>query len=815
MIAAVSFPVAGRCRAVIYPSGSYNNIDWKNGQSSILGEGIIQYAFIEEKNKKTRLIIDIDLDGKPVLRLIETKHYILRIENNTDNMIELPHLPNQDNKNLHIINDKEAIDFQFVNYLGKSRFFFEDKGLSIPFEVIPDKMDYEDDYIKLTEDIAEKCAALLLEYSGSTSDIFRPDYMNDDNLLEQFIFLRQFCYSENIRSLFESVKRNPDRHLIRLDEMKPFGKGKFSRNVFTHPFTAAKGWHAFTSEDGSCYLLPEKAAVTHKEDSLDTPANRFMKAALQYFDHICTRLLNALKSDGASLQTECFKEAEKIHDMLREIFVDPFFKDIGEMDIMPQDNQVLEKREGYHQIFSAYCMIDLALQLDWKGQNDVYDGESKDVATLYEYWLFFELYSIIESIDGCERIIGNVRPFVKTGKGKLTLSLRYGRKSCQSFLLRNESIKLNLYYNRTFKPEDFTSTRYEGSYSREFRPDYTIAVFPEEYRDERAAVLDGKVSYIHFDAKYRLKDLTDFIRQDNRTQQEEEEDFAKEERDSVINVYRRGDLFKMHTYKDAIRRTIGSYILYPGRSDREKDNFNIYHVYDEILPGVGAFAIRPGSVESGEEVLKKFILDLIHEKKGNSTRLNRILYFMNMVITEPHSPEAEGLYSESVIHDQNRELCVIGHIRADTDSDYYFFLRNNGFLKKGQSFAFYYYAIRNGNVLTHHQDLAKAKWFRFYVNDVQETGIYRLEPVICRIEDASLISRKGLVAKLNQYGFNTSEKDHIADFYYLMHVKVVAECNSIEITRDKLDEINGNGSFMPDSPKILELKKNVVPQEIH
>lgn len=136
-------------------------------------------------------------------------------------------------------------------------------------------------------------------------------------------------------------------------------------------------------------------------------------------------------------------------------------------------------------------------------------------------------------------------------------------------------------------------------------------------------------------------------------------------------------------------------------------------------------------------------------------------------------------------------------------------------MKKGQSFAFYYYAIRNGNVLTHHQDLAKAKWFRFYVNDVQETGIYRLEPVICRIEDASLISRKGLVAELNQYGFNTSENDHIADFYYLMHVKVVAECNSIEITRDKLDEINGNGSFMPDSPKILELKKNAVPQEIH
>ena len=46
--------------------------------------------------------------------------------------------------------------------------------------------------------------------------------------------------------------------------------------------------------------------------------------------------------------------------MLDEIFNDGFFDKIGKLDIMPQNNQVLQKREGYSQIFSAYSMIDLA-----------------------------------------------------------------------------------------------------------------------------------------------------------------------------------------------------------------------------------------------------------------------------------------------------------------------------------------------------------------------------------------------------------------------------------------------------------------------
>ena len=61
-----------------------------------------------------------------------------------------------------------------------------------------------------------------------------------------------------------------------------------------------------------------------------------------------------------------------------------------------------------------------------------------------------------------------------------------------------------------------------------------------------------------------------------------------EKAEEVTNTYKNADLLKMHTYNDAIRRTIGSYVLYPGESNLSDENESIFSLYDEILPGVGA-----------------------------------------------------------------------------------------------------------------------------------------------------------------------------------------------------------------------------------
>ena len=386
--------------------------------------------------------------------------------------------------------------------------------------------------------------------------------------------------------------------------------------------------------------------------------------------------------------------------------------------------------------------------------------------------------------------------------------------SCQSFHIPQLKTKVNLYYNRTFSPNEFKTTKYEGSYSRPFRPDYTLAVFPDHYstgyyNGENEAIRDGAVSYIHFDAKYRITDLTSFIGKEGENADEEKLELAEEKAEEIINTYKRGDLLKMHTYNDAIRRTIGSYVLYPGIGSKEEYRKHVFSLYDEILPGVGAFAIKPSISTLGEAELKKFITNVITEKAELSSRLNRMKYYSEMILREPASSEtakALHLNTGQKRENQSDELCVIGYMRADSPDDYYNYLQESGLLKNGSEFYFYYYAIKYGAVYSHHADIAKAGRLRIFTNAVDESGIYQLEPIICSIETNELVSKKELVHRLNALGYMTEEEHHHADFYYVMKVKVIRDSEpGVSLNAAYVNSINGNDSFSPHSPKVMTL----------
>lgn len=814
MIGAVCFKVTNEYEVRIYMVGTYEQIDWTNPSPCVLGENYTCYAL---KNEEAGNAIQIvaGLNGQHMLRLFETKRYILRLvyEENLD--IEVPRFQNENNKFLKLEKDKDYITFQFVNYLGYSRINFTHDNCrqQIVFEIAPEKMNYEEDYIVLTEAIAQVCSELLLEYSGLTSNLFEQSEEEHRTILEQFIFLRQFCYGNNLFSVFEAIKRNPDRVLSSDEIYKPIGCGILSQKFYTHPFSYGKGWQKTKRADGTFSIVPQMISVTQKQDSIDTPANRFVKYALEKFDSVCLELMNSLDAAGGVKQAECLSEAKAIHNMLDEIFNDGFFDEIGKLDIMPQNNQVLQKREGYSQIFSAYSMIDLALRLNWSGHDDVYEGESKNVALLYEYWLFFELYKIIDSIEGCKKVYLKDDDFLTVSDGGITISLQEGKKSRQSFVIERLHTKINLYYNRTFSRKEFKTTLYEGSYSRPFRPDYTIAIFPDSYvkgcnNGENEAVKNGAVSYIHFDAKYRVTDLTTLV--GKRTDEYEEIEFAEDKTDAVMNTYKRGDLLKMHTYNDAIRRTIGSYILYPGKGDSEDTRGVSYKLYDEILPGVGAFAIRPSIDEAGENELRNFITELLESKGALYSRLNRMKQYTEMVLREPSVSLLNTAGYQIGKKDENAQKgirCVLGYIRALKEDDYYYSLVENNLLFTGAEFLFYFYAIKDSYVYSHHPDIFKTKRFCFYKNSIMDTKKYILEQTICEIESNELISKKELVERLNVQGYKTNERNHHADFYYVLKVKVIGNmCNLKEIGVDEISLQNGNDAYSPHSPKIFYME---------
>ena len=61
----------------------------------------------------------------------------------------------------------------------------------------------------------------------------------------------------------------------------------------------------------------------------------------------------------------------------------------------------------------------------------------------------------------------------------------------------------------------------------------------------------------------------------------------------------------MHAYKDAIRRTGGAYILYPGTENQ------VIHGFHEIIPGLGAFAISPKDYDKSIQAFLTFLDDVV------------------------------------------------------------------------------------------------------------------------------------------------------------------------------------------------------------
>src|SRR5438309_9274268 len=128
------------------------------------------------------------------------------------------------------------------------------------------------------------------------------------------------------------------------------------------------------------------------------------------------------------------------------------------------------------------------------------------------------------------------------------------------------------------------------------------------------------MDHCHYDDKYRVEDWRgQFCIDDENVVLDEEK--RAEEREGAP---RREDLLKMHAYRDAIRRTEGAYVIYPGRQGQENVS---WFAFNDVLPGLGAFALRPGpGIAGGLDNLRTFLEDRAAEASRNSERLDQSTY---------------------------------------------------------------------------------------------------------------------------------------------------------------------------------------------
>jgi predicted component of viral defense system (DUF524 family) len=514
---------------------------------------------------------------------------------------------------------------------------------NIELEVQSVKSSYRDDYRNMLEFITEKCADLLMQMNSPVSQQFETNYTkHNQTLYQKFIFIRSVIGTHEFIEAVHRIVTAPATKWTKTEEQKDIRNARrFSKTNIKEIIKGSKR----TKLPLTHYLrssgidtLPERITTVSKNDSVDTPENRFVKYALESFLKFCTDINNRAKEFR---HTKMEKESELLIRELEGLLHHTVFKNISKPTTLKLNSPILQRKEGYREILRVWLMFDLAAKLIWKGGDDIYRGGKKDIATLYEYWLFFKLLDLFQSIFRIEPK-DKLDLITNTSDG-FNLQIKQGQFTALRGVYNSGIRKLNICfnYNRSFSGKK--SYPDSGSWTTTLRPDYTLSFWPFGI-SETDAEKQELIVHIHFDAKYKIANLTDFLEQNT------ENDLDIEKSENRKGIYKNADLLKMHAYKDAIRRTGGAYVLYPGDKSINQKGFH------EIIPGLGAFPVKPSKTESGIGDLKAFILDIVEHFINRASQREKLAYRTFDIYKNP--PESDSVIKEALPepYNTNRDL---------------------------------------------------------------------------------------------------------------------------------------------------------------
>lgn len=543
---------------------------------------------------------------------------------------------------------------KFVNYLGTA--WLGHRNAPLRFEVVTRKLDYEAEYRAMVEAIAAECQQLLLTWDAPTSLSITADPARQARtLLEQFLFLRHVLGPDRLDLFLEMLQRRPHSRLATERHWVPAAAAD-PRLFIRDPLRHGRDWQRSPTGIVSGFS-PGEVCSERKFDTVDTPPNRFVKCALGRFAGLCAdvRAIDEIDKNRGS----AWLEAGQMETALENLLAEPFFDEVGELRRIPLENQTLQKREGYREVLQAWLMLDAAAQIDWPGRADTYDGTNRDVATLYEFWLYFTMVRMLETELAMKPAVSTKPPPVATdwlpfccesSTGGMAINLKQGQTSFTRFMWTGadkEEMRVHLFYNRRFGGR--ARLHKSGAYSRGFRPDFTLVLLPADYtaadwlEAEEDAEADGRIAYIHFDAKYRIEQITELLgaeEPEGDDDKQSAQEAADERAAKTTGTFKNADLYKMHTYNEAIRRTAGSYVLFPGGTPMNSKGTggNRFERYQEVVPGVGAFAVKPspvaGQTPAGIAPLAEFVRDLLRHHSSRFTQSYRINYYTHETLQE-------------------------------------------------------------------------------------------------------------------------------------------------------------------------------------
>ena len=164
---------------------------------------------------------------------------------------------------------------------------------------------------------------------------------------------------------------------------------------------------------------------------------------------------------GVQLKTKkdsrLYNEAMLVSNKLEVFLQHNLFKEVSRPTTLKLNSPILQKKAGYREVLKTWLMFNLAAKLTWQGGEDVYSAGNKNIAKLYEYWLFFKLLDAVKetfAIDSDE-----YKKLIKQTNDKLGLQLKEGRQIALSgtHISHERELSIKFSYNKTFgRNDDYT-----------------------------------------------------------------------------------------------------------------------------------------------------------------------------------------------------------------------------------------------------------------------------------------------------------------------------------------------------------------------
>jgi hypothetical protein len=290
-------------------------------------------------------------------------------------------------------------------------------------------------------------------------------------------------------------------------------------------------------------ILVSEAA---RKISYDTIENRFIKHFVDQSLAVVYKLL-----DNKAIHPQMRNDCRIMATALEMAANAPYLTEVESLSALPSPTQAMLKSEGYKELWQLWNEFGSYMSLPTDNGDLQRLLEGRDIAQLYEYWVFLKV------LEATSIALGSTdKPTVTVTMGDLGGTMDRGL-----------SVRLNAETCVSFNPS-FTRSR-KNAYSTPLRPDVVLEM--------------GKLRFV-FDAKYRLKwkDVQDEQVEDDST-------------------FLRADLYKMHTYRDAIENVMAAFVVYPGAEfGFYERNGKLSQEVDSIVQfdGVGAIPARPDAVAS-------------------------------------------------------------------------------------------------------------------------------------------------------------------------------------------------------------------------